>query len=142
MPEQLLHSADVVTVCKEMSCKAVPEAVASDLLMDVGKSYSLFKGLSYTAFVQVMPPDFSGAWIFAKRSGRENKLPRPLTRGIGIFSGESPGKIDMAKSMSAIIFMNGPDLFQMYLKRVCDIRREHCHTVLSALTVTNKDLVH
>ena len=42
VPEQLLHSADVVTVCKEMSCKAVPEAVASDLLMDVGKGYRLF----------------------------------------------------------------------------------------------------
>ena len=49
--EQFLHRADVVTVRKEVGCKAVPKAVASDRLMDTGKSNRLFKGLSDTTFM-------------------------------------------------------------------------------------------
>ena len=80
MPEQFLHRADVVTVRKEMGCKAVPKAVASDRLMDIGKGNRFFKGLSDTAFVQVMASDFSGARIFAQRSGWEDKLPSPFNK--------------------------------------------------------------
>ena len=63
--EQFLDRADVVTVRKEMGCKAVPKAVAPDRFMDTGKSNRLFKGLSDTAFVQVVAPDFTGPRIFA-----------------------------------------------------------------------------
>ena len=38
MPEELLHRADVVTVRKEVGCKAVPKAMTANRLMDTGKS--------------------------------------------------------------------------------------------------------
>ena len=65
MSEQFLYRADVVTVRKEVGSKAVPKAVASDRLMDTGKSDRLLKCLSDTTFVKMMTPDFSRPGIFA-----------------------------------------------------------------------------
>jgi hypothetical protein len=69
----------------------VPEVVATDGFVDAGKGLGFLDRFSHAVSVKVMPSYLPGTWVLAQRFGWKNKLPSPLTTGMGILPGKCTG---------------------------------------------------
>lgn len=59
-PEQLLYSANIVSIFEQTGGKAVPEGMAADMLVDAGYSDRFFHGPLQGGRADVVPHGFSG----------------------------------------------------------------------------------
>jgi hypothetical protein len=86
MTKDVLEGADVGVGIEEVRCKTVPESVAGDSLGDSGFAEGFFELSLHGVFEEMIPGEFPGARMGTEFGGREEKAPRELAGGIGIFS--------------------------------------------------------
>ena len=64
-------------------------------------------------FQEVVTGVFFGARVCAEFGGREDELPGPFTRGVGVFAGEGFGHVDLADAgdeVLAVFFTQGGEV--------------------------------
>jgi hypothetical protein len=94
MTEDVLEGADVGVGIEEVRCKTVPTSVAGDSLGDGGFAEGFFELSLHGVFEETIPGEFPGTGMSTKLGGREEKAPRELAGGIGVFTLESAREVD------------------------------------------------
>ncbi len=111
MPQQLLHGADVVTVSQKMRGEGMPEGVAGRPLGQSGVPDSLGNCLLHDGFVDMMPPLMPCLVVCPAVLLREDPLPTPFGRGVGVLAVEGVRHLDAPPTVAQVLFMGLPGLF-------------------------------
>src|SRR5688572_2745020 len=91
MPEQLVHSADIVASLQQVTSEGVPESVPRCPLTDSDATNDVLDGGLGNRFVEVMAPSPAGDAIHVEARGRKYPLPRPLPAGVWVLARQRPG---------------------------------------------------
>ena len=86
MSEQLLNSPDVIATFEQMSRKAMPQCMRSDVFVDVCIFRGSSDGVLQTASMGMVALQYSTAWIPGDVLGWEDILPFPLKLRTGVFN--------------------------------------------------------
>ena len=138
--EQLLDRPDVMSGHEEVGREAVAECVRADLLGDVRFPCGTSDGSLNHRFVEVVPPDDTGARVGAAGAGREDVLPLPFAVGVGVLTGQSVGQVDAAVAVGQVLLVEGTNFAQVILQAVAGGVGEHGRPVPSALGAANADV--
>ena len=103
--EELLNGTDVVSGFKQMGGETVSEGVAACRFSDSGCSDGQFDRVLKIFFRGVMPAPLAGARVEGRFCGWKKILPHELASGIGIFSLQSKGQINLATASGEILSM-------------------------------------
>ena len=116
MTEDVLEGADVGVGIEEVRCKAVPEGVAGNSFGDGGFAKGLFKLSLHGIFEEMIPGEIPGAGMSTKLGGREEKAPRELAGGIGVFTLESAREVDGGAFVLELVLVLLSQLFKLDLE--------------------------
>ena len=86
MSEQLLNSPDVIAAFEQMSRKAMPQSMRSDVFVNVSIFRGSSDGILQTASMGMVTLRYSAAWIPGDVLGWEHILPFPLKLRTGVFN--------------------------------------------------------
>lgn len=89
--KQFLDRSDVVAGLKQVCGKGMPERMASHALDEVCLAHRFLYCPLENCLVDVVPSLFAGLGILPAVLLRENPLPTPLLRRIGVFSFDGVG---------------------------------------------------
>src|SRR5882762_7068820 len=96
MAEQLLDSADVVTVLQQVRGERMPERVTARVLNDAGLAQRALDGTLDDGLVQVMAAALAGEAVHVVSGRREHPLPAELASGVRVFPRQRVGHGDPA----------------------------------------------
>ncbi len=86
----------------------------------------------------MVPSLFAGLGVLPAVFLRENPLPSPFLRGVGIFSVQGVGQKNAATAIGKVASVDRLDAFQVFLKRTPERPGQHGDTVLRALAVADE----
>jgi hypothetical protein len=89
------------------------ESVAGGSFWDVGFADRVSDLSLQRVLVQVVAGVFFGARVCTEFGGREDELPGPFTRGVGVFAGEGFGHVDLPDAgdeVEAVFFSIGGEV--------------------------------
>ena len=86
-----LDGTDICAALEEVDSERVYQDMAGDAFGNVGSSDGGGEVPLERVLMEVVAGVFSGARVWAEFVGREDELPGPFARGIGVFAGEGSG---------------------------------------------------
>jgi hypothetical protein len=117
------------------------EGVAANRFGNARELNSVSNGALKDEFVQVVPTLFAGTGVFGETTGRKGVLPSPFAGGARVFAFERFGKINFAKAIGTVHFVENLHADEMFLELGFNGGRQHGHAVFVAFAVANNDLV-
>jgi hypothetical protein len=111
--EERLEGADVGAALEEVGSERMSEGVAGGSFWDVGFADRVSDLSLQRVLVQVVAGVFFGARVCAEFGGREDELPGPFTRGVGVFAGEGGVHVDLSDAgyeVEAVFFSIGGEV--------------------------------
>lgn len=108
-----MEGADVGAALEEVGSERMSEGVAGGSFWDVGFADRVSDLSLQRVLVQVVAGVFFGARVCAEFGGREDELPGPFTRGVGVFAGEGGVHVDLSDAgyeVEAVFFSIGGEV--------------------------------
>jgi hypothetical protein len=93
------------------------------------------------AVVQMVSAELSGSWISAAPSRWKNELPGKFTIGVGIFSRQSAGQVNLSEPFCQILLVQLAGCFNLCPQSVDNDFRQNGNAVLFSFTVADHDLL-
>src|SRR6266542_2061437 len=124
-----------------MRREAVTKGVAAGRLGDPGRPNRRSDSRLQAALIAMVATDLAAARIGGESSSRKDVLPDPLAIGVLILAFERKRQIYRSIAMFHILIKYSPHQLQMNLKRRGQRVRQHRHTIVHALAITNNELV-
>lgn len=127
-----------------MSGEAVPEGVATAVLVDAGLEDGLFDGLLHRALADVVAADLArwvGAWIDRGVVSGEEVLPAPGLWGVGVLTFQRVWEVDLAQPGGEVLFMELARPLHLVADGLDQGGREEGDAVLGPFAVVDDDLV-
>jgi len=87
VPEEFLNGANIIAALQELGGEGVAKDMRGNGFVYSYNARGLANCFLQNAFVEMVTPDFFGFRVSRTSDGREDILPDPFFRGVGIFSG-------------------------------------------------------
>lgn len=129
MTQQLLHSANIISILQQMCSETVPKGVAACRLRDSGALDRGFHCFLKVFFGYVVTTPLARARVDGNFRGWENVLPSPGAIGVGVFPFERERQINPATAVVQIVLMNFLRALQVELKGVAQTLGQNCDPV-------------
>lgn len=135
MPEQFLNGPDVVPGHQKMGREAVPKGMATDSLRDPEILRRFPDRPSDDGLMKMMPTNLTRPRIDSSRSGREDVLPVPIALHPCQLAIEGRRDIDVAVSISEVLFVVLLDHDEMVFEATSHAIGEHRDPILVAFGI-------
>lgn len=99
MPQQLLDRPDVAALMKQVGGKAVAKCMTTSVLRNARLSHRPFNCFLKKTSGGVEPVDHFRSAVRTADSRGKDVLPRPLTHGVGVFTGERLWQINKPEAV-------------------------------------------
>src|SRR3989304_2008116 len=99
-----------------MGGERMAKGVTTCSFSNSGRCYSLFDSSLHNGFIHVMPAFFGGFLVLPSVLLREDPLPAPFTRRIGILAIQSVGHLHPPPAFGQVFLVDRLDISQMVLK--------------------------
>src|SRR6266581_149112 len=140
MPEQLLHSADVVAIVQQMGGKEMAQRVAGHALVDTGGPRRfLHRALQYR-IIEVMAANRSVLRVNGTMFGRKHVLPGPFITGARVLARERERQMHLAVTLAQVARVQSAHLLQVRAQRLHELFRQQRHPVFLSLALAHQDL--
>ena len=104
--QQLLHSANIISILQQMCSEAVPKGVAACRLRDSGALDRGFHGLLKVFLRYVVTTRLARARVHGNFRGWENVLPSPGAISVAVFPVQRERQINSAAAVCEIVLVN------------------------------------
>lgn len=119
--KKFLDGADIIASLKQMCGKRVAEGVATNVLDYTCIADGFLDRLLKNRLVDMMPPFFTGNCVLPSVFLREDPLPAPFLRRIGIFAVERIGHLNLSPTFG----QEGVDFRLSHFRRVTNLMKEY-----------------
>ena len=111
------------------------------LVCQVGQASGGTHGFLKSALIGMVAAQNIRAWVEGDTFGREDVLPGPLTRGVGVFLFEGIWQVHGSVALLEILLMDLLDAGKMFSERRNQALREHGHTVFFAFAIADHQIL-
>jgi len=140
--EEFLNCADVVAALQEMGGEGMTEGVATDwFVCDTGQAGGGVHGFLKAAFIGMVAAHHIGAWVDGDAFGREDVLPGPFARGVGVFLFKGIGQIDGSVPILDILLVDLLNAGKMFFQGEDEALGKHGNAVFLPFTVAGNQAV-
>ena len=105
VPEEFLDSANVLARLQQMRGKSMPKSVAANMLYHPGRPGCFLDCALKNRFMYMMPSFFAGSRVLPPVLLREDPLPAPVFRRVGVFAIQGPWQMNTAPSIDQVFFV-------------------------------------
>jgi hypothetical protein len=140
MPEQLLDGSDVVPAFEQVRRKAMSKRMARRRTGDAGGSGSVLDRPLENGFVKMMPPPLASHLVHVEPCRGKRPLPPPFTGSVGVLRSQRARQRDAPPSGGHVRLVLRLHAREMIEKHFLHRGRQHRHSVLTALAVSNRQL--
>jgi hypothetical protein len=142
MTQQLLNRTNIITTLEQVRGKAVTKGMATHrLVCKIGQASGGTHGFLKAALIGMVAAQNIRAWVEGDTFGREDVLPGPLTRGVGVFLFEGIWQVHGSVALLEILLMDLLDAGKMFSERRNQALREHGHTVFFAFAIADHQIL-
>ena len=140
--EEFLNCADVVAALQEMGGEGMTEGVATDwFVCDTGQAGGGVHGFLKAAFIGMVAAHHIGAWVDGDAFGREDVLPGPFARGVGVFLFKGIGQIDGSVPILDILLVDLLNAGKMFFQGEDEALGKHGNAVFLPFTIAGNQAV-